>query len=304
MRRHRLCPTLVARFQEHAMIKSVLVPATGTDADDAVFAAALTVARQFTGYLDVLHVRVDAAEAASALVSDVGVGMVSSSLIDRLEEESAQIEERAFKLFRSFCARQDLIVDPAPSNPHAVSASWHREVGRESHWLAEYGRTSDIVVVGRPIDGRGVMPETLEAALFESGRPLLIPNTVPKSFKTIAIAWKPTRESARAVAVAMPFLEQAKRIVILTVTEHDRVDRDSAARLLATLKRHDLSVEAHHLQPGVRSTAETLLAAANEVDAGLLVMGGYGHNRFRELVFGGVTEHVIKSAGLAVLMAH
>lgn len=286
------------------MIKSVLVPATGTDADDAVFAAALNVARHFSGHLDVLHVRVDAAEAAGALVSDVGVAMVSSSLIDQLEEESARLEAKAFKFYQSFCAREELIVDAAPTARRAISATWHSEIGRESYWLAEYGRTSDVLVVGRPVENRGVMPETLEAALFDSGRPLLIPCSVPKSLKTIAIAWKPTREAARAVAVAMPFLEEAKRIVILTATEHDRVVRDGAARLLATLERHDLVVEARHLQPGARGTAETLLAAANEIDAGLLVMGGYGHSRFRELVFGGVTEHVIKSASLPVLMAH
>jgi nucleotide-binding universal stress UspA family protein len=286
------------------MIKTILVPVTGTDADHAVFAEALNVARHFAAHLDVLHVRIDPAEAVGALVSDVGGAMISSSLTDRVEEESGQIEEKARKSFQSFCKREQLVIAATPSTPQALSASWHREIGRESSWLAEYGRTSDVLVVGRPIENRGVRLETLEAALFDSGRPLLIPGPVPKSLKTIAIAWKPTREAARAVAAAMPFLKEAKRIVILTATEKDRGDRDSAARLLVTLKRHDLVVEGHHLQPGSHSTAETLLAAASEIEAGLLVMGGYGHSRLREQVFGGVTEHVIKSAALPVLMAH
>jgi nucleotide-binding universal stress UspA family protein len=277
-RRH-LYSMVTARSSEVSMIKTILVPATGTDADAAVFAEALNVARHFTAHLDVLHVRIDAAEAVGALVSDVGGPMTPSSLMDRLEEESAQTEEKARKSFHSFCKREQVVVAATPSTSQTLSASWHREIGRESSWLAEYGRTSDILVVGRPIENRGVMLETLEAALFDSGRPLLIPGPVPKSFKTIAIAWKPTREAARAVAAAMPFLKEAKRIVIFTATEKYRGDRDSAARLLVTLKRNDLVVELRHLQPGSHSTAETLLAAASEIEAGLLVMGGYGHSR-------------------------
>jgi nucleotide-binding universal stress UspA family protein len=148
------------------------------------------------------------------------------------------------------------------------------------------------------------MPETLEAALFDSGRPLMIPGVAPVAPDTIAIAWKSTREAARAVAAAMPFLAQAKRVVILTAAEDDRTDRSEAARLLVTLQRHDIAAEARRLQPGSRNAADTLLAAAGEIDAGLLVMGGYGHSRLRELVFGGVTEHVIRGAALPVLMAH
>jgi nucleotide-binding universal stress UspA family protein len=286
------------------MIKTVLVPATGTDADDAVFSAALGIARRFTAHLDVLHVRIDPAEAAGALIADVSGAMVSASLIDRLEEECAQIEDRARKSFEAFCQRERLVVDAPPSAPQAVAVAWHREIGRESYWLAEYGRTSDLLVVGRPVGNRGVMPETLEAALFDSGRPLLIPGAAPAGADTVAIAWKSTREAARAVGAAMPFLVQAKRVAILTAAEDDRAEHSDAARLLATLRRHDIAAEARQLRPGSRSAADALLAEASEIGAGLLVMGGYGHSRLRELVFGGVTERVIRDAALAVLMAH
>jgi hypothetical protein len=145
-----------------------------TSADDVVFAAALSVARRFTAHLDVLHVRVDPVEAAGALVADVSGAMVSASLIDRLEEEPAQIEAKARKASKAFCERERLIIDVAPSSPQAISATWHREIGREPYCFAEYGRTSDLLVVGRPVESRGVLPETLETALFDSGRPLLI----------------------------------------------------------------------------------------------------------------------------------
>jgi nucleotide-binding universal stress UspA family protein len=286
------------------MIKTVLVPATGTDADYGVFIAALAVARLFTAHLVVLHVRIDPAEAAGALVADVSGAMVSANLIDRLEEECAQLEETARKTFEAFCRREQLVIDAAPSTPQTVAVSWHREIGREPYWFAEYGRTSDLLVVGRPVGSRGVMPETLEAALIDSGRPLLIPGAAPVAAETIAIAWKSTREAARAVGAAMPFLAQAKRVAILTAVEDDRTDSNDAARLLAALRRHDIAAEARQLRPGSRSAADTLLGAASEIGAGLLVMGGYGHSRLRELVFGGVTERIIRDAAPAVLMAH
>jgi nucleotide-binding universal stress UspA family protein len=286
------------------MIKTVLVPATGTDVDAAAFATALGVARRFTAHLDVLHVRIDAAEAAGALVADVTGAMVSANLIDRLEEECAQTEATARKSFDAFCQREQLVVDAAPSNPQAIAASWHREIGREAAWFATYAQTSDLLVVARPDGERGVLPDTLEAALFDSGRPLLIPGSAPVAPDTVAIAWKPTREAARAVAAAMPFLATAKRVVILAVAEDSKAGRGDMARLVVALQRHDIAAEARHMEAGSRSAANTLLGAASELGAGLLVMGGYGHGRLRELVFGGVTERVIGGAAIPVLMAH
>ncbi len=290
--------------KETSMFKSILVPATGSTADEAVFAAALKVARQFTAHLEFLHVRIDPAEAAGALVSDAGGATVSASLMDRLESESAEIEEKAQKFFQAFCERERIKIDTAASTPQAISASWHREMGRESTWTAEYGRTADLLVIGRPFESRGVMPQVLEAALFDSGRPLLIPSVTPVASDTVAIAWKSTREAARAVAAAMPFLAAARRIVILAASEDGRSENSAAARLQIALQRHGLTAETRHLQAGSRKSADALLEAASEIDAGLLVMGGYGHSRLREFVFGGVTEHVIQDAPLPVLMAH
>jgi nucleotide-binding universal stress UspA family protein len=140
--------------------------------------------------------------------------------------------------------------------------------------------------------------------LFDSGRPLLIPGSAPVAPDTVAIAWKSTREAARAVAAAMPFLATAKRVVILAVAEDSKAGRGDVARLVVALQRHDIAAEARHMEAGSRSAADTLLGAAREFGAGLLVMGGYGHGRLRELVFGGVTERVIGGAAIPVLMAH
>ena len=109
-------------------------------------------------------------------------------------------------------------------------------------------------------------------------------------------------QAARAVAAAMPFLVRAKEIVILTVAEGEQPDK-SVDRLMRNLAWHGVRASKRILHPVARNAAETLLAAAQEA-AGLLVMGGYGHSRVREWVFGGFTEHVLTDAPLPVLLAH
>lgn len=287
------------------MIKTILVPSTGSDTDTAVFASALAVARRFAAHLDFLHVRVDAAAMAVTMASDGGGATMVGSLVDRLEEEADRREEKAKQLFQSFCRCEALALKDTPAGPPGPSAQWLREIGAEPYWVAEYGRAADLVVIGRPDDGEGISLETFEGALIESGRPLLMPPAAPLAAlpETIAIAWNGTREAARAVSAATPFLSIAKQIVILTVAEEERVSGEEAARLMSNLRWRGVPVSARHLQPAAREAADTMLAAAGE-QAALLVMGGYGHSRLREWIFGGFTRRVLQGAAVPVLMAH
>ncbi len=278
-------------------MKTVLVPATGAESDAATFQAALAVARTFAGHIDFLHVRMSPGDLAANLAIDGAAGL-SVGIIEKLEEEAAQREAKARAQFDRFVKSEKL------TGGGPVSAAWHREMGREEDWVPEYGRASDLTVVGRPTKDDGASRETLEAALLESGRPILIPAARPVAAETVAIAWKSTAEAARAVGAARPFLARAKRIAVLTAGEGGLEEGAATARLLATLRRHYPAVDARPLKADGRSAAQALLAEANELGAGLVVMGGYGHGRLREWVFGGVTEYVLRAAALPVLMAH
>ena len=172
--------------------------------------------------------------------------------------------------------------------------------------MTTYGLTSDLAIAPRGVpESDAVARSTLEALLLETGRPLLIPGSaaLPADFaERIAIAWKPTPQAARAVAFAMPFLANAKEITILTVEEEEGRN-DAAERLVSQLAWHGVRSTVARLIPGSAGAAATLLTAAT-ARAGLLVMGGYGHTRLREWVFGGFTQLVLDSATLPVLMAH
>jgi len=287
------------------MIKTILVPATGRDGDIAVFASALTVARRFGAHLEFLHVRPDAAATAVSMAADGGGATIAGSLITRLEEEADARETKANQQFQDFCQREALALCDAPPAPSGPSARWLREIGAEPYWVTEYGRVADFLVIGRASDAAGVSLETIEGALVDSGRPLLIPPAAPLAAlpETIVIAWKATREAARAVTGALPFLQLAKQIVIVTVAEGQRAHGEEADRLMAGLRWHGVPISVRHLQPDGQGPADTLLSAARE-HAALLVMGGYGHSRLREWIFGGFTLHVLRGCEVPVLMAH
>ena len=144
------------------MIKTILVPATGSDGDSTVFASALMVARTFAAHLDFLHLRPDAAATAVAMASDGGGATMVGGLINRLEEEASQREEKAKQLFQGFCEREGLAICDAPPGPQGPSAQWLREIGAEPYWVAEYGRAADLLVIGRPGEDEGVSLDTIE----------------------------------------------------------------------------------------------------------------------------------------------
>jgi nucleotide-binding universal stress UspA family protein len=237
---------------------------------------------------------------------EVSSPQVVTDLINRMEEEAEQREQKAKQLLESFCRREGLVAAGTPSEDSEGSARWLREIGPESYWLVEYARTADLLVIGRPADDQRAPSDTLEAALINSGRPLLIAPSAPISAlpDTIVIAWKSTPEAARAVTAAMPFLSIAKQIVIMTVAEGETtIEEEAVARLMANLCWDGFTTSVRCLEPSAQGTAETLLAAARD-QAALLVMGGYGHSRLREWIFGGFTQRILRGAEIPVLIAH
>lgn len=286
------------------MIKTILVPSTGEQTDSGVFGAALSVARAFRAHLDVLHVRLDAVDIALRAASDSSGGRILvESLAAQLGREVRDREARAKHMFEEFCRRERLTLAESPATPEHLTAQWHLEIGDEARSLAAHGMTADLIIAGRSTTKTLTMHSVLETALLDTGRPLLIPGPVltPSIIgATIAIAWKPTPQAARAVAAALPFLRRAANIVVMTVEE---IGASKASdRLMRYLFWHGCHATAKIVTAEGSDPVGALLDAAKE--AGLLVMGGYGHSRLREWIFGGFTERVLADAPLPVLMAH
>lgn len=157
--------------------------------------------------------------------------------------------------------------------------------------------------MGRPDEAAASAANlTIEAALFESGRPILIvPHAAPAG-KRVVVAWDGSAEASRAVASAMPLLRKADEVVILRAGE----EAEPGARrgdLVAYLAWNGIRADEKTLCPDSRSLGPALLAAAGEAKADLLVMGAYAHHRLRRLIFGGMTRYVLAATEIPVLMA-
>ena len=287
------------------MFKNLLVPTTGGPENAAVFATAQLAARAFASHLEFLHVRVDTTEVLMSMTAGgVGGGDAVQSVIDRMEAEAEANAVAARQAVADSLAAAGIPLRDAPDGA-GPSAQVSQETGSQSASVAQYGRFADLVVMGRggPDDGAA---ETLEAALMDTGKPLLIaPSTPPASLgKRIVIAWKDTPEAARAVSCALPFIALASQVTIVTVLDDADAKDESGSRLLRALRWHNKAVEVRTLLRGGASPADVLHREAEALGADLLVMGGYSHSRLREVVFGGFTRRTLGNAAIPVLMAH
>ncbi|MBI5278034.1 MAG: universal stress protein [Burkholderiales bacterium] len=197
-----------------------------------------------------------------------------------------------------------------------------REPGVQARWLradeapvtAAFAREAlfaDLLLLGQSDErdtSRDVPPDFVPSVLVDSGKPaIVVPHSgpVPTSFNNIAIAWKETAETARAVAAALPLLARAGRVVVLTWDEQSEAANSAGLGLDGYLRLHGIEPEWRRGGPAPSSQiGDVLLSAAFDVEADLLVMGAYGHSRAREWIMGGASRTVLASMTLPVLMAH
>lgn len=173
-------------------------------------------------------------------------------------------------------------------------------------------RWADLFVLGSPYrdDDSARWDNLFEAVLFESGRGVLVvpPKGRPAdAIRRILVCWRNTREAARALAEAAPFLEKATRAVILAVDPErakDGSDAEPAADIAKHVSRYGHTVEVNIIESQGRDVSEIILEQARRISADLIVMGGYGHSRTREWIIGGATRDTLRSSDIPVLIAH
>ena len=183
------------------------------------------------------------------------------------------------------------------------AALWSEKVGSPDILMGIHGPVSDLVVVSRPKKAGGVADMFLNAALLESTRPVLIlPATTRRRIgKHVVIGWNQSAEVARTVSAAMPVLQAANSVTIVTCGAEDRAGPKSS-HLAEYL--HHWGVDTRHIEkPGKRIEPE-LLDAYKKAGGDLLVAGAYSRSRWREKVFGGTTEYLLRKARVPVLMQH
>ncbi len=234
-------------------------------------------------------------------------------IIERLEEEYAARRDSARKYIASVAAERHVPLDDADIPRHHASAQFIHQVGEAEDIVAQEGRFSDLILISREIS-LGYTPEepAILASLFGTGRPLLLlPAMEPSAAvawhdQTIVLAWDGSLEAARATYHALPYLERSEKLYILQVRQHPGPE-DAALSLSLTdyLRTHGIrKTEAISLRGENLSTGMALLNKAKELKADLLVMGAYGHNRYREMLLGGVTNDLLEKSDIPLLLSH
>lgn len=175
--------------------------------------------------------------------------------------------------------------------------------------VTEHARMRDVTMI--PVSEEvGLQQYVAESVLFGSGRPTIILPEAPKirrppSLDVVGVAWDFSRSAARAMADAMPILERAKTVRVVTITQEKRIDtKRSGAELMSHLAFHGIEIVVEEEAAAGRSIGRALDDYATAHDLDLLVMGAYGHSRLRDFVLGGATKTVIAHPPLPVLLSH
>lgn len=277
-------------------MKAILIPVETHAAMEAVLATALRLAERFGSYMEGIALGPDLAQITAA---DFSFGNVVFD--DRTRRE---LLAEAYNIFSTFMATHE--VARAQGDAQKPCFGWRGDMLVTDEGVGEYGRIFDVIAVGRPAAGiHQPRKSTLESALFESGRPLLIapPQAPEKLGDCIAIAWNASPESARSVAFAMPLLLAAQDVPVMMVPG-TRLAGPDENELVTSLRRHGVPARAILANETPKGPGYAVLETAYELGADLLVKGGYTQSRMRQFIFGGPTSQILTEANLPVFMAH
>jgi nucleotide-binding universal stress UspA family protein len=287
------------------MINTMLVLLTGGSTDAGVCGAAAAIGRQLQAHLECFHPRFHAGEIAVNMPhAGFAMGPAVAEMLAEIDEEANRRADTARECFIELCRSERITVARTPRSG-LFSAGWLDRPAGPLDAVISAARYRDVIVAARSRSNLGLPSDFLERLVLESGRPVLVaPDRSPcREPRTVMVWWKEGPQAARALAAAMPLLIRANRVIVTAAKEHARTPGD-LSELVGELCLHGIHAEANVLPEEPGPITHRLLAVAEEKAADLVVLGAYSHSHARESVFGGVTQAVLGSADLPVLLVH
>lgn len=282
-------------------LKDILVHLDGSERSNMRLDIACSVAKRHSAHLKALYV-IDIPPLPSlygnpnAFVDVAGLAEMTTEALERARNEAAAVEQAFWERLR----RDD------------IHGTWHLVEDVLPETAAAHARCADLMIVGQTSSSDVAPYRDLPGAMILSaGRPVLVVPYAGRFLeigRDILIGWKSTREAARAVNDAIPLLQQARSVRVLAISsnrEWQESEEDvPAADIALHLARHGVKAEATHTLAAGMAEGDILLNMAADTGADLIIVGGYGHSRMREIVFGGVTRTLLSSMTVPVLFSH
>lgn len=271
-------------------IRDILVHIDDQESSETILRIAIKLAEELGAHLTALYIKNPIEYPVYADVT------IPQSVFDQAEEYEKEKLEVAKTNFDHITHGKQIPVE------------WKQDEGRTAATLIEHSACYDLLVVSQSApSGQGDIDENVaDRVVLESGRPILvIPNTATDSVNLdrVVVAWNGKKEAVRAIHDAMPLLERARTVSIVSVrpSPYDDVPCADVAKHLA---RHGVNVEVEQTDEDIVDVGHWLQSQIKENKANLVVMGAYGHSRYREMIFGGVTRHMLRSMPIPCLMSH
>lgn len=278
-------------------VKSILVPLTGSPNDSVSLATAFVVAKQFGGHVDAVLAQPSPEEVVYA-----------ADLYESIEARKVlaeQVRNAAKLAFASAAKQADAATEPSRTAKN-ITASYRTETGLMPSIVGAASLFADLVVFPplRLADHSTLQDAFVEVLMRAQCPVLLCAQSAPERVGSkIAAGWDDGLPAAHALVSAIPFLEKSGAVQLLAVRRGLGHDFD-IAEVTEYLGLHGVDVRYQDISSGSHQTGEQLLAAAAGQGCDLLVVGGYGHSRTLETVFGGVTDYIASHSTIPVLMAH
>jgi nucleotide-binding universal stress UspA family protein len=275
------------------MIKDILVNlAVGTQ-PGAVTNYAISVASAFQAHLT------GVAFAHEPTVPGTVFAGGAAAVVAAYRAESQRTAKAAREAFEDIARRASVLAEG-----RIIGAS----LDNSAATFCRMARVYDLSIIGQARPDQAVPEELIiEATLFQSGRPVLVVPYIQQAglkLDRVMVCWDGSRNAARAIADAMPLLQRAGAINVVTVEPREHQHELAGAEIAQHLARHKLKVELNPIVAKDIDVASTILSYAADSSTDLIVMGGYGHSRLREFVLGGATRGMLKSMTVPTLMSH
>lgn len=274
--------------------KTILVHLNDKRRAEAMLEPATELAGRFNAHLIGLHVY--------ASVPAPPIRLPGTSVLGSMAASEHQHSDEIATAFRRMTANKPFVPD------WQVLKIAHVDLAPV---VMERGRAADLIVAGQTDPDWDLSPllDFPERLALEGGRPVLVipyAGRYPKVGQNVVIAWKASRESARAVFDALPLLKGAQNVHILEIRDHGSKKPELApdTSIAAALARHGIKPNIRTSVASDISVGDEILSRLADLDADLLVMGAYGHSRMRELVFGGATRHIAQHMTVPTLFSH